>query len=136
MPLAWRLKIHGCQPQPPFPGQGLRFGRHSSPCLGDEQLSRHLALRNKNIHPVYCLSEGMRIILEHDVADMDTILRMFKTSQQALLSVLIIHLMNLIDSFQTDFHILLGIEEVHELLPRRVELSDDILPQFGITSSI
>ena len=29
MPLAWRLKIHGCQPQPPFPGQGLRFGRNS-----------------------------------------------------------------------------------------------------------
>ena len=71
MPLAWRLKIHGCQSQPPFPGQGLRFGRHSSPCLGDEQLSRHLALRNKNIHPIYRLSEGMRIILEHDVADMD-----------------------------------------------------------------
>ena len=71
MPLAWRSKTHGCQPQPPFPGQGLRFGRHSSPCLGDEQLSRHLALRNKNIHPIYRLSEGMRIILEHDVADMD-----------------------------------------------------------------
>ena len=32
---------------------------------------RHLALRNMNIHPVYRLSEGMRIILEHDVADMD-----------------------------------------------------------------
>ena len=69
----------------------------------------------------------MRIILEHDVADMDTILRMIKTSQQALLSVLIIHLVNLIDTFQTDFHILNGIEEVHELLHRRVELSDDIL---------
>ena len=80
-----------------------------------------------NIHPVYRLSEGMRIILEHDVADMDTILRMFKTSQQAILSVLIIHLMNLIDTFQADFHILNGIEEVHELLHRRVELSDDIL---------
>ena len=58
---------------------------------------------------------------------MDTILRMIKISQQAILPVLIIHLVNLIDSFQTDFHILNGIEEVHELLHRRVELSDDIL---------
>ena len=44
-------------------------------------------------------------------------------SLQAFLSIFIIHLMNLIDALQTNLHILQRIEEVHQLLHRRIELS-------------
>ena len=87
----------------------------------------YLALRNVNVYIVYGLAQSMWVILEHNVLDVNAFILVLNGSLQTYLSVLIIHLVNLIDTLQANLHILQRIEEVHQLLHRGVELTDDVL---------
>ena len=48
-------------------------------------------------------------------------------SQRLFIAFLVVFSMNLVDAFQADFHILQGIEEIHQLLYRAIQLPDDVL---------
>ena len=58
----------------------------------------------------------MRVVLEHNVLDVDALAVVGQRGSEAVLSILVLGAVNLVDALQADSYVLQGIEEVHELL--------------------
>ena len=77
---------------------------------------RHLSLGDVYRHVVQGFAQSMRVVLEYDVLNVDALAVVGQRGSEGVLSVFVLGAVNLVDALQADFHVLQGVEEVHELL--------------------